>query len=98
MPNDFADFLKDVMTTQTALYKAAQEAGDHSGESARKLQRLIGAVEEALTFLRPVDNGFPKNAHCARAKLREALNEARFSGAPTFSDAYGILDEAQARR
>lgn len=97
MPNELADFLSDVMTAQTSLYRAAQEAGDHSGESACKLQRLIRAVEEALLFLRPVENGFPKNAHCARAKLREALNEARFSGAPILSDA-DILDEAQERR
>lgn len=42
-----------------------------------KLDRLIAAAEEALAFLRPVENGFPRNAHCARAKLREAIKEAR---------------------
>ncbi len=43
----------------------------------RKLAALIAASEEALGFLRPTENGFPRNAHCARAKLREAIKEAR---------------------
>ncbi len=58
-------------------FAAGVRAADESGPSARKLAALIAAVEETLIFLRPVDNGFPRNAHCARAKLREALEAAR---------------------
>ena len=42
-----------------------------------KLARLLEAAGDALAFLRPVENGFPRNAHCARAKLREAIEEAK---------------------
>ncbi len=43
----------------------------------RKLINLIAAVEAALTEMRPAENGFPRNVHCARSRLREALEQAR---------------------
>jgi hypothetical protein len=71
----FADLLWEQAKAHQEMYIAGMRAAD--GESARKLARLIAAVEETLTFLRPVENGFSLNAHCARAKLREALAEAQ---------------------
>ncbi len=38
---------------------------------------IVRAVEEALAYMRPVRNGFPRNAHCARSKLRELLGELK---------------------
>jgi hypothetical protein len=41
------------------------------------LLELIAAAEAALADLRPVSNGFPRNAHCARSRLREAIRQAK---------------------
>ena len=75
--NSWADEVFEQAKAHQECYIAGMQAADENSPSARKLAALIAAVEETLTFLRPVDNGFPRNAHCARAKLREALIEAR---------------------
>ena len=44
---------------------------------AAQRDEAVRALEETLAFLRPVDNGFPRNGHCARSRLREALARIR---------------------